>query len=315
MIRKILVFLLRFTFLMLVPLLLFVYAIKATFFNQDFIYTKFIPASYEPVTSLLAAQSASKTPGKEQIYLERIKTIVPRAAYENILKTAAEPFIAHVKTWVSSGMVVFPAVIEMQQTKVDLRDDVAKIAKNIPTCPPNEKISTEEFGFCKPANMPEAAAKIESSLVDIVDKEIPQNLTLGDASLNAYSTEVNRGMLVMKYFDYIIFTIPLLMLFFIGLLVFEPWSLVLKKLGGTLISVAVSLLLVVIAIPGSINAVLATQPAILPAQKAFIVFIFGQPLSILNYLTAITGILGIAMFIAGKIIEIKIESKLKPKKK
>lgn len=283
---------------MLVPLLFFMYAIKATFFNQDFIYSKFIPASYEPVVTLLASQSATKIPDQQPVFVERIKTMLPKPTYEGILKVAADPFIVQIKAWVKNG-IVLPAVIDLEGMRTNLKDEIGGIVKNTPACGPNEK-SSEEFHFCKTTNLPAGDAAIETSIKNMIDKEVPQRLTLGDAKLALYVPIANKVISVIRYFNQIVFVIPLFMLFLIGLLVFEPWSLVLKKLGGTLISAGVSLLIVVIGIPSAIEAVTSTQQAILPAQKEFIIFIFNQPLFMLKYLTAITVGSGIVMYVAGR---------------
>lgn len=233
MIRKLFAAFFLALFVLLVAPLIILESAVLSFLRPASIEQTIIPESFEPVSTFVASQFA-KTPAETTLFAERMRLLVPRETYNEIMRSGASLLFSTIKD-TSLGK---DAVISLDPFKAALQKRVPEIVERMPVCAKSEEMLSS-LRFCKPAKGL-SKSQMEHSVADVIEKEIPPRL--------AFTIPGNTASLATTALPLSLAIIALILLFFISFCVWGTWATVLRWLGLSFMGLTGFIILFIISI-------------------------------------------------------------------
>jgi hypothetical protein len=270
MIRKFFaaILVLIFSFL-LVPLLI-LQAFTSTFFNESRLTEKILPESYEPAIHFFAGQFA-RQPQEVKLFRERLREVLPRESYIELFSMAIRPFLGD----------RFPQ-------KIDLKPLREKLASTIRPSRSEAKL------IMHPKGATFSGPNIKENLL----QQIPQELNFQSFKNPKVLLTIEALYSVKKFLPLFINIFGGILLAATALLIFSPFSRVLKWLGSAFFILALFVTLFLVSMD-RLQTVLAQTPGFTPSQTELANFFIRQPLSQLTIWTFFLWATGVLLFGSG----------------
>lgn len=287
MIRKFfaIVFIIAFVFL-LQPLFILL-ALSKTLLNESYVRQKVIPESFTPLYALLAEQFSRK-PTDIALFKERIGRILPPERGNALLQSIV--------------IQTDPPELDFSLLKVKLREEGDRLTENFPACESTEDI-TREFRFCKPAAL-QGNEQFASQFTNSLTKELPEKVSF---TKNPEAEKLIRSIiLTQRFLPIIIGGVAIIFLGAIALIIFSPWSSVLKWTGSAIVALTLVMTLFLISL-SRFSTLIPLSEVFTSGQIEFVTFLAGHVISKLKLWTFFLGGTGILLVTAGIVVQSKRE--------
>lgn len=277
MIRKFFAALFLALFVLLVGPLIIAESAVVSFLRPTSLEQRIIPESFDPVTEVIAEQFA-KTPGEIALFEERIRLLLPRETYNEIMKASVSVLFEAFK----NSSVNKPAVLSLDKFKEALQRKVPELVSKMPVCEKSEELTS--FRFCKPAK-DLSESQMQRLLADVIEKETPPrfNVTIPDDTITFVQEALPLSIAV----------ISAVLLFFISLCVWENWGIVLRWIGISLLGLTGFIVLFIISIY-RLNEFTPLFTDVSVAEWKLFAFFMDYPVRNLIIWSLVLGLVGVA---------------------
>lgn len=270
MIRKFFAAILISIFAFLLMPLLILRSLSGSFLSESNLEQRVLPGTYDPVTSLFAGQfSRPRQPKDADLFRDRLRGVLPPETYTQFLMLVARPFLA----------TEFPREIDLAPLKEELKQKIPAMIERLPLCDPKENFK-ENFRFCKPKEMA-SNEKFETKMVEMIQKEIPPRFTLPVAKDPDTERNIRAAYAVKNSLSFVIAAMSTVMLGLLALLIFHPWSRILKWLGAALASLAALMTIFLVSL-NRLEAIAPIFDGLNPAQTQLAKFLIHEPVQALT---------------------------------
>ncbi|GEM_PF-5373421 len=274
----------------LVPLLI-LRSLVGSFLSESNLEQKVLPGTYEPVTALFAGQFSRQTKDAE-LFRDRLRGVLSSEQYTKFFMLVARPFLA----------TEFPQEIDLAPLKEALKEQMPEMIERLPICDPKENFK-EAFRFCKPKEI--ASNEIyETRMADMIQKEIPPRLTLQVMENPETFRSVRAAYFVKNYLGFIIGVFMLVLLSLVALLIFHPWSSILKWFGSAFAALALLVTIFLVSL-SRLEAVAPLFDEFTPAQTQLTKFLIHQPVNLLTIYAFFLWAAAVLLFGSGIMIHSK----------
>lgn len=232
MIRKLFAALFLALFVLLVGPLIIAESAVLSFLRPAFLEQRIIPESFDPVTEVIAEQFA-KTPAEIALFKERIRLLLPRETYNEIMKTGVSILFEAFK----NSSIKELTVLSLDEFKKALQRKVPALVSTMPVCEKSEELTS--FRFCKPAKGL-SESHMQRLLADVIEKEIPPrfNVTIPGDTIAFMQRALPLSIVL----------ISAVLLCLISLCVWGNWGIVLRWLGISLLGLTGFIVLFIISL-------------------------------------------------------------------
>lgn len=231
--RKALAYLLQLVFIAVIAPLLIVQSFSGIFLHKQPMVSVVIPGSFDSVMGIIAEQIA-KTPEEAILFETRLKNAIHQDEYASILAIPVELFFDHAREIEEKKRVV----VDLTTMKEKMRHIIPTVVKRLSPCLPTEDEHT--FRVCIPSSIKDVNKVISMATTSFMAHVPPQvELQAPAHSLpDAVTALFTAARTLTPLTAAAIITFFLIL---IALLIFSPWSSVLKALGVSITSLGVIL--------------------------------------------------------------------------
>jgi len=223
---------------------LFLRSITATYLNMDFYNGKILDRSYEYATSFISSELLKEDDVKTYFTKEDIDAMIKKYIPEDLMQELVGDFKAQLKG-INDGRKNDAIVVSLMPIKNNMgsiAENIAiKVVENIQPCTVAEDEEFElKYVEGKPVCIPDSfnTDEITQGVKHEIEKEL-NNIIPGEFTLElALETEGQVSVKqILSFVDYLQIILPLIMLvvlLFIALFIYSPYSLISKFTGASL---------------------------------------------------------------------------------
>lgn len=265
MVRKFFAALLILVFAFLLVPLVLLQSVRSTFFTEEGLRTRVFPAIYGPLTEMLS-QEVSRSPQEAGLIRQRLRQAVSPEQYGEWLLAAARPFLGN----------EFSSEIDLRPLKNILKDDLPAVLEKLPACGPGEQ---PQERLCRPAG--QTPQSFAGHMAQIVEKEIPPQVPLKAMNDPQVRENIQTFMRVKEVLPAVLVILSAVFLGLVGLLIFSPWTRVVKWEAFALATAALLLTLFLVSV-AQLDLTAKVSEGFSPSQTQLAQIIISQPLALLQ---------------------------------
>jgi len=259
--------------------------------DESYIENKIIPLSYAPITDFLVEQ-ASKTPGDNIIFKQRLSSVLTEDIYVKLLKTFSQS--------------VFKAE-NFEFNFIPLKSEIIKTAQDLmvklPDCLRSEGM--ESFRFCKPygiKNDPNTIAALNNNL----NKSLPDKFSLKDLKDPNIITAINTAVMFKKFLPLVIALVSAVIVLLVSALIYPPVFSAIKWVGASFIALTAVVVVFILIFSKLLDLMLLPEASeFTSSQEKIIVFLLNHPVEKLKLIAYVTGITGALTFGSGIVLKLR----------
>ncbi|KKU79252.1 MAG: hypothetical protein UY05_C0035G0003 [Candidatus Peregrinibacteria bacterium GW2011_GWA2_47_7] len=231
--RKALAYLLQLIFIIVLAPLLVVQSFSGAFLHRQSFLDTVIPGSFSPVMGVIAEQM-TKTPEDSVLFKSRLEKAITKDENVRILALPVNVFFDHAREIEGKKHVV----IDLAPMKEKIRTIMPEVVQRLEPCSPAE--DAQSFRLCMPATVQDTNQFLNMTTATFVS-QIPAQIELQQPE-NLLPDQVTTMLTAARTITPLtLATIIGIFLLLVALLIFSPWSSVVKALGVALASLGLVL--------------------------------------------------------------------------
>lgn len=311
MIRKFFAFLFLLVFVAVIAPLAILQSLSSSFLNKENLLRVVVPKSYDNAIGFIA-DYAAKTPQEAGQYSERLRKALDKQTYIDVADTAIISMADVIDEFEKGAR---EAEIDFVPLKNKLKEVLPDILKKLPQCERAE-MSGESFRFCIPPQFVSGQnsenrdqtesisldRNLESSIIDGFENQIPRNMTVDISKNPELSRILPFVLLIYKFLPLIIAAFSLFLLGVTALLVYSPWTSVMRWISAAIIALSGFLALLIVTLFQLPEILFVAEGGGSDNKLNMFMFIIKEAFNPLQFWTYIMAAAAIAMFILSFIL-------------